>query len=93
MREEQTASTAPLLLSPGGGIKAASGSAHRRIMIVAGEASGDLHGADVAIRLRALDPGCELYGVAGLEMRNAGVRAIARIEDITGLGLSELGRS
>ncbi len=63
----------------------------RRIMMVAGEASGDLHGADVAIQLRARDPDCEIYGIAGREMRAAGVRAIVNIEDITGLGLLELG--
>jgi lipid-A-disaccharide synthase len=60
-------------------------------MIVAGEASGDLHGADLALQLRARDPNCEVYGVAGRQMRASGVRAIANIEDITGLGLSELG--
>jgi lipid-A-disaccharide synthase len=68
-----------------------SRSGHRRIMIVAGEASGDLHGADLAERLRARDPHCEIYGIAGHHMRASGVRAIANIEDITGLGLSELG--
>jgi len=62
-------------------------------MIVAGEASGDLHAADLVRQLRAGDPHCEVYGVAGQHMRAAGVRAIARIEDITGLGLSELGSS
>jgi lipid-A-disaccharide synthase len=60
-------------------------------MIVAGEASGDLHGADLALQLRARDPDCEIYGIAGRHMRAAGVRALANIEDITGLGLSELG--
>jgi lipid-A-disaccharide synthase len=66
-------------------------SVRRRIMIVAGEASGDLHGADLALQLRASDPHCEIYGVAGRQMRAAGVRAIANVEDITALGLSELG--
>jgi lipid-A-disaccharide synthase len=60
-------------------------------MIVAGEASGDLHGADLALQLRLRDPHCEIYGVAGRQMRTSGVRAIANIEEITGLGLSELG--
>jgi lipid-A-disaccharide synthase len=60
-------------------------------MIVAGEASGDLHGADLALQLRARDPHCEIYGIAGRQMRASGVRAIVNIEDITGLGLSELG--
>ena len=62
-------------------------------MIIAGEASGDLHGADLAEQIRLRDPQCELYGIAGKQMRAAGVRAIINIEDITGLGLSELGRS
>ncbi len=62
----------------------------RRIMIVAGEASGDLHGADLARQILALDPSCELFGIAGAQMREAGVRANVRIEDIHGLGLTEL---
>jgi lipid-A-disaccharide synthase len=62
----------------------------RRIMIVAGEASGDLHGADLARQILALDPSCELFGIAGAQMREAGVHANVRIEDIHGLGLTEL---
>jgi len=62
-------------------------------MIVAGEASGDLHGADLAVQLRARDPQCEIYGVAGQQMRAAGVTALAKIEDIAGLGFSELASS
>ncbi|MGO9451348.1 MAG: lipid-A-disaccharide synthase [Candidatus Binataceae bacterium] len=61
-----------------------------RIMIVAGEASGDLHGGDLAREILRLDPACDLYGIAGEQMRTAGVRAIVRMEDIHGLGLSEL---
>jgi lipid-A-disaccharide synthase len=66
-------------------------SPHRRVMIVAGEASGDLHGADLCVQLRARDPHCEIYGIAGARMRATGVRSIVNIEDITGLGLAELG--
>jgi lipid-A-disaccharide synthase len=62
----------------------------RRVMIVAGEASGDLHGADFAAQLLARDPACELFGIAGERMRAAGVRALFRTEDIAGLGLAEL---
>jgi lipid-A-disaccharide synthase len=61
-----------------------------RVMIVAGEASGDLHGADFAAQLRALDPACELFGIAGERMRAAGVHALFKTEDIAGLGLTEL---
>jgi lipid-A-disaccharide synthase len=59
-------------------------------MIVAGEASGDLHGGDLAREILARDPACELFGIAGEQMRAAGVRAEVRIEDIHGLGLTEL---
>lgn len=62
----------------------------RRIMIVAGEASGDLHGGDLAREILERDPRCEIFGIAGEKMRAAGVRAIVRMEDIHGLGLSEL---
>ncbi len=64
--------------------------APRRVMIVAGEASGDLLGADFATQLLARDPTCELFGIAGEQMRAAGVRALYRTEDIAGLGLAEL---
>lgn len=69
---------------------AASVPRRRRVMIVAGEASGDLHGADLAAQILARDPACELFGVAGERMRAAGVRALTRTEDIAGLGLAEL---
>ncbi len=59
-------------------------------MFVAGEASGDLHGGDLAREILARDPNCELIGIAGEKMRAAGVRAIVRMEDIHGLGLAEL---
>ncbi len=59
-------------------------------MIVAGEASGDLHGGDLAREILALEPNCELFGIAGEQMRSAGARAIVRMEDIHGLGLAEL---
>lgn len=62
----------------------------RRVMIVAGEASGDLHGAELAAQILAREPDCELFGVAGERMRAAGVRALTRTEDIAGLGFAEL---
>jgi lipid-A-disaccharide synthase len=59
-------------------------------MIVAGEASGDIHGADLVREILASDPGCEFFGIAGQQMRSAGVRALFRAEDVAGLGLTEL---
>jgi lipid-A-disaccharide synthase len=74
----------------GGTSATAAAPPHKRVMIVAGEASGDLHGADFAANLLARDPTCEIFGIAGERMRIAGVRALYRTEDIAGLGLAEL---
>jgi lipid-A-disaccharide synthase len=38
----------------------------------------------------ACNPNCEFFGIAGEHMRNAGVRALYRAEDVAGLGLTEL---
>jgi lipid-A-disaccharide synthase len=62
----------------------------RRVMIVAGEASGDLHGAELAREIFARDPDCEIFGIAGERMRAAGVSAIYRADEIAGMGLTEL---
>ena len=59
-------------------------------MIVAGEASGDMHGADLVREILARDPACEFFGIAGQLMRAAGVRALYRAEEVAGLGLTEL---
>jgi lipid-A-disaccharide synthase len=50
-------------------------------MIVAGEASGDLHGATLARSLRALAPGVRLVGMGGRGMAAEGVELLA---DATG---------
>ena len=75
---------------PRGTSSNAAPSPRKRVMIVAGEASGDLHGADFAANLLARDPACELFGIAGERMRAAGVHALFKTEDIAGLGVAEL---
>jgi len=42
-------------------------------LVVAGEASGDMYGADVARCLFRRFSGCRIYGLGGLRMREAGV--------------------
>jgi lipid-A-disaccharide synthase len=44
-----------------------------RILICTGEASGDLHGANLARSLLALEPAVRVYGMGGVRMREAGV--------------------
>ena len=44
-----------------------------QFLMVAGEASGDMYGADVARCLFRKYPGCRIYGLGGPRMRQAGV--------------------
>lgn len=66
--------------------------APRRILLVAGEASGDLLGARLAAALRRADPTLHLYGVGGPAMREAGVETFVDIAELGVMGFSELGR-
>jgi lipid-A-disaccharide synthase len=61
-----------------------------RIALVAGEASGDLLGAGLARALRELRPDLELEGVVGPAMLAAGVRPVARAEELSVMGLVEV---
>ena len=56
----------------------------REILILAGEASGDLHGAILAERLRALRPDLALLGTGGTRMRAAGVEMLEEHEGVVG---------
>jgi lipid-A-disaccharide synthase len=58
-----------------------------RILIVTGEASGDLHGANLAKAITALDPTTELVGVGGAAMRAAGVALVPGIPQLDVMGL------
>ena len=65
-----------------------------RILIVTGEASGDLHGAHLAQAIMALDPTAQLIGIGGSGMRAAGVSLVPGVPqlDVMGLiGLSAIG--
>jgi len=58
-----------------------------RILIITGEASGDLHGAHLAKAIAARDPGLQLVGVGGPGMRAAGVTMIPGIPQLDVMGL------
>lgn len=59
-------------------------------MMVAGEASGDLHGASLARALARLAPEWTLVGMGGSRMRVAGVRLLHGIEETSVVGLTEV---
>lgn len=62
----------------------------RRIALVAGEASGDLLGAALVRDLKALHPEAEFAGIAGPQMRAAGVAAWHDCEELAVMGLVEV---
>jgi lipid-A-disaccharide synthase len=62
----------------------------RELLIVAVEASADLHGASVLEALRALRPGLRAFGAAGPRMRAAGCEALVRAEDLSVMGFAEV---
>src|SRR5437879_11249116 len=48
-------------------------------MLVAGEASGDLHGAALCHALRELDPSCRLFGMGGARMAAEGMKILVDV--------------
>ncbi len=59
-------------------------------MIVAGEASGDLHAGRLAASLRAARPDLGIFGMGGENMRRAGVETLVDIADVAVVGLWEV---
>jgi len=59
-------------------------------MIVAGEASGDLHAANLVRALKRRQPGLRFSGIGGAEMRSAHVETHYDIDRLAAVGLFEV---
>jgi lipid-A-disaccharide synthase len=59
-------------------------------MIVAGEASGDMYGAQLAAEIRALAPETSFFGMGGDCMRKAGVETLVDANVMAVMGLVEV---
>ncbi len=64
--------------------------AHKSVLIVAGEASGDQHAARLASELQRLDPQLTLRGMGGDNMRAAGVHTLVDIAELAVVGITEV---
>ncbi|MBM3265544.1 MAG: lipid-A-disaccharide synthase [candidate division Zixibacteria bacterium] len=62
----------------------------RRVMIMAGEASGELHGAGVVRAIKSRDPETSVFGVGGERMKTAGCELIYPIERFAFMGFVEV---
>lgn len=61
-------------------------------MIVAGEASGDIYGADLVTEALKLDPDLHFFGIGGARMRESGVETLVDSSVMAVVGLVEVVR-
>lgn len=61
-----------------------------QVMIVAGEASGDLHGAHLVHSMREISPSISFFGMGGTELKDAGVEVLFDAARISVVGLTEV---
>lgn len=61
-----------------------------RLMIVAGEASGDLHGSGVVREIKRRLPSSDIFGIGGDRMQNAGMQLIYHIRELAFMGFWEV---
>jgi lipid-A-disaccharide synthase len=63
---------------------------HPHFLIIAGEASGDLHGSNLVSALKVLLPHARFSGMGGARMREAGVETLFGIERMGAVGVVEV---
>ncbi|MFN7951925.1 MAG: lipid-A-disaccharide synthase [bacterium] len=73
-----------------GGEAAQAAAPLRRVLIVAGEASGDQHAAHWVREARRLDPSLRFVGLGGPRMRAEGVEVLVRAEEVAVVGVFEV---
>ncbi len=62
----------------------------KNLMIIAGEASGDLHGAMLISELLTLNNRIKIYGIGGDRMIKAGMEILYHIKEMSFLGFTEV---
>jgi lipid-A-disaccharide synthase len=61
-----------------------------RVMMIAGEASGDLHGAGVVREVKKRRPDADIFGVGGERMKEAGMDIVYPISRLSFMGFVEV---
>lgn len=62
----------------------------RKILIVAGEASGDLHASRLIQALKSAEPHVQVFAAGGPKMRAAGANMVASLEGLSVMGFTEV---
>jgi lipid-A-disaccharide synthase len=62
----------------------------KNILIIVGEASGDLHGASLVRELRNIDSSLKIFGIGGDKMKSEGTELIFHIHKLSFMGFFEV---
>jgi len=62
----------------------------KKIVIIAGEASGDLHGSSLVKELKKINSNLEIFGIGGDRMKSQGVELIFHVEKLSFMGFFEV---
>jgi lipid-A-disaccharide synthase len=62
----------------------------KHVLMVAGEASGELHGANLVKAMKGLNPDIAVTGIGGMRMEEAGVEILIPCSDMAVVGLTEV---
>ncbi|MEE8359867.1 MAG: lipid-A-disaccharide synthase [Candidatus Omnitrophota bacterium] len=62
----------------------------KKILIIAGESSGDLYGAHLVYAVKRLLPDAEFLGIGGSHMKTAGVNILFPIDKLSIIGVAEI---
>ena len=65
---------------------------NKNLMIIAGEISGDLHGASLIKKLKKQDPEINIFGIGGDKMQDVGMQLSYHINRMAFLGFAEVVR-
>lgn len=66
------------------------GTRTKKILIVTGESSGDIHGASLSRALVSIKPDLQIFGVGGVEMKKAGVHILQDNKEMAVVGVLEI---
>ena len=62
----------------------------KKVLMVTGEASGDLHGSHLVKHLKRRDPSLRIYGIGGEELRKAGMEILFHAQELSVVGIVEV---
>jgi len=63
---------------------------NKKLFILAGEASGDLHAAGAIAELKTQLPDLDIFGIGGQKLQSLGVRLIYHAEEVNFMGFAEV---